>query len=99
MTPMPQLNPTYGDEHISQDTRWWHEWLCRCGEGPDRGGDNQVLAQRIFGEMYWSDCSFLLRPVELILLSKSRALSAEIAHCSEPSSRYLDYIFYKQMPS
>ena len=22
--------------------RWWHEWLCGCGEGPDRGGDNQV---------------------------------------------------------
>lgn len=23
-------------------TRWWHEWLCGCGEGADRGGDNQV---------------------------------------------------------
>ncbi|RPD78517.1 hypothetical protein L226DRAFT_295441 [Lentinus tigrinus ALCF2SS1-7] len=22
--------------------RWWHEWLCGCGEGPDRGGDNQA---------------------------------------------------------
>jgi hypothetical protein len=25
-----------------QPTRWWHEWLCGCGEGPDRGGDYQV---------------------------------------------------------
>lgn len=24
------------------DLRWWHEWLCGCGEGPDRGGDHQV---------------------------------------------------------
>lgn len=23
-------------------TRWWHELLCGCGEGPDRGGDHQV---------------------------------------------------------
>ena len=47
MTPISQSNTTYEDsnEHISQDTRWWHEWLCRCGEGPDRGGDNQVQAQ------------------------------------------------------
>ena len=22
--------------------RWWHEWMCGCGEGSDRGGDNQV---------------------------------------------------------
>ncbi|KAL0575513.1 hypothetical protein V5O48_006468 [Marasmius crinis-equi] len=24
------------------ETRWWHEWLCGCGEGPDRGGDYQA---------------------------------------------------------
>jgi len=41
MTPISQSNPTYGDSN-EQDTRWWHEWLCRCGEGPDRGGDNQA---------------------------------------------------------
>ncbi|KAI0745011.1 hypothetical protein C8Q76DRAFT_19047 [Earliella scabrosa] len=22
--------------------RWWHEWLCGCGEGPDRGGEHQA---------------------------------------------------------
>ncbi|TBU52615.1 hypothetical protein BD310DRAFT_221718 [Dichomitus squalens] len=22
--------------------RWWHEWLCGCGEGPERGGDHQA---------------------------------------------------------
>lgn len=54
MSPISQSSPIYGDsEHISQDTRWWHEWLCRCGEGPDRGGDNQVRAQLTFGEMQW----------------------------------------------
>ncbi|KAI8994083.1 hypothetical protein BD414DRAFT_513695 [Trametes punicea] len=21
---------------------WWHEWLCGCGEGPDRGGEHQA---------------------------------------------------------
>ena len=71
MTPISQSSPTYGDSE--QDTRWWHEWLCRCGEGPDRGGDNQVRALVTFGEM-WPDCSFLHRPAVLILLSKSRAL-------------------------
>jgi len=36
-------NPPFGNssEHIPQD-KWWHEWLCGCGEGPDRGGDNQA---------------------------------------------------------
>lgn len=26
----------------TRPTRWWHEWLCGCGEGNDRGGDHQV---------------------------------------------------------
>ncbi len=30
-----------GEDHPPA-IRWWHEWLCGCGEGPDRGGDNQV---------------------------------------------------------
>lgn len=25
-----------------KETRWWHDWLCGCNEGSDRGGDNQV---------------------------------------------------------
>ena len=54
-----QLNPTYENinEHIPQDAKWWHEWLCGYGEGPDRGGDNQVQAFLAF-EIYWSDCCF-----------------------------------------
>ena len=31
-----------GPEEDIKETRWWHDWLCGCGEGPDRGGDNQV---------------------------------------------------------
>lgn len=89
MTPISQSSPTYGDsnEHISQDTRWWHEWLCRCGEGPDRGGDNQVQAQPTFTEMLWSDCSLLLRPVVLILSSKWSAYNVYFLlglFCNEP---------------
>ena len=109
MTPISQSNPTYedGNEHISQDTRWWHEWLCRCGEGPDRGGDNQVQAQPTFGEMYWSDCSFLLRPGVLILLSKNHALehtkrllSAGIAvhNCNEPCDDIWTTYFISKCP-
>ncbi|RDB16992.1 hypothetical protein Hypma_002679 [Hypsizygus marmoreus] len=25
-----------------KETRWWHDWLCGCSEGPDRGGDYQA---------------------------------------------------------
>ena len=53
LTPISQSNSTYGNsnEHIPQDARWWHEWLCGCGEGSDRGGDNQVQAQPTSEEM------------------------------------------------
>lgn len=54
LSPMSHSNPTYADnsEHLPQDTRWWHEWLCGCGEGPDRGGDNQVQASPTLENMY-----------------------------------------------
>jgi hypothetical protein len=78
LAPTSQSDPTFGDnnEHIPQDTRWWHEWLCGCGEGPDRGGDNQVQAQPTLEMMYFSDGFFMLRLVVLILLNKSCALGA-----------------------
>lgn len=31
-----------GHEVQVQDYRWWHDWLCGCGEGADRGGDFQA---------------------------------------------------------
>ncbi len=31
------------EEEEPPKVRWWHEWLCGCGEGPDRGGHNQVI--------------------------------------------------------
>jgi hypothetical protein len=31
-----------GEAGAVKPTRWWHEWLCGCGEGPDRGGEDQV---------------------------------------------------------
>ncbi|KAG2078848.1 hypothetical protein BDR04DRAFT_5545 [Suillus decipiens] len=39
-TPPPRLHqePTEPE----QEVRWWHDWLCGCSEGPDRGGDNQA---------------------------------------------------------
>jgi hypothetical protein len=43
--PLPQNSPppvpVPNDEEPK--ARWWHEWLCGFGEGPDRGGDHQVL--------------------------------------------------------
>ncbi|KAF8919969.1 hypothetical protein CPB85DRAFT_1429441 [Mucidula mucida] len=30
------------EEEEPPKVRWWHEWLCGCGEGPDRGGHNQA---------------------------------------------------------
>ena len=42
-TSQPDLRPPpREDPEERQEVRWWHEWLCGCGEGPDRGGDNQV---------------------------------------------------------
>ncbi|KAF9222536.1 hypothetical protein BS17DRAFT_783007 [Gyrodon lividus] len=42
-TPPPVLSlPPREDPEERKEVRWWHEWLCGCGEGPDRGGDNQA---------------------------------------------------------
>lgn len=35
-------------EDDTKSTRWWHEWLCGCGEGPDRGGDYQACLNLLF---------------------------------------------------
>ena len=34
--------PRREDPEERQEVRWWHDWLCGCSEGPDRGGDHQV---------------------------------------------------------
>lgn len=46
-TSKPVLRPrrTRDDPEERQEVRWWHDWLCGCSEGPDRGGDNQVRVQ------------------------------------------------------
>ncbi|KIJ18905.1 hypothetical protein PAXINDRAFT_179122 [Paxillus involutus ATCC 200175] len=42
-TAPPVLSPPpREDPEDRKEVRWWHEWLCGCGEGPDRGGDNQA---------------------------------------------------------
>ncbi|KAL0059300.1 hypothetical protein AAF712_013988 [Marasmius tenuissimus] len=41
--PDPSIHHTSSRAHVVEpETRWWHEWLCGCGEGPDRGGDYQA---------------------------------------------------------
>ncbi|ESK95531.1 hypothetical protein Moror_12717 [Moniliophthora roreri MCA 2997] len=42
-TPPPTLHPD-DEENLTEEkeTRWWHEILCGCGEGRDRGGDYQA---------------------------------------------------------
>jgi hypothetical protein len=45
MAPMkPTPPPMMHQEPVEpeQEVRWWHDWLCGCSEGPDRGGDNQA---------------------------------------------------------
>ncbi|OAX39573.1 hypothetical protein K503DRAFT_769366, partial [Rhizopogon vinicolor AM-OR11-026] len=39
-TPTPTLHPEAIEPE--QQVRWWHDWLCGCSEGPDRGGDFQA---------------------------------------------------------
>ncbi|KAJ7262265.1 hypothetical protein B0H12DRAFT_1105039 [Mycena haematopus] len=38
-SPPPVPVPNDDDE---PKVRWWHDWLCGLGEGPDRGGDHQA---------------------------------------------------------
>ncbi|KAG7098887.1 hypothetical protein E1B28_000787 [Marasmius oreades] len=45
--PPPVPQPTLHPDHIQRShrdsgQRWWHDWLCGCSEGPDRGGDYQA---------------------------------------------------------
>lgn len=39
------------DKTETKRTRWWHEWLCGCGEGPDRGGERQVCPRALSSSM------------------------------------------------
>ncbi|KAJ7594786.1 hypothetical protein C8J56DRAFT_778814 [Mycena floridula] len=47
-TPPPRLDSKspvqalQSEEEEEKETRWWHDWLCGCGEGSDRGGENQA---------------------------------------------------------
>ncbi|KAF8647109.1 hypothetical protein AX16_006941 [Volvariella volvacea WC 439] len=38
--PQPRQRQQQDDEE--KEVKWWHEWLCGCGEGKDRGGDYQA---------------------------------------------------------
>ncbi|THU98635.1 hypothetical protein K435DRAFT_660567 [Dendrothele bispora CBS 962.96] len=42
VSPLNASRPAVPREEYQPEVRWWHEWLCGCGEGPDRGGDNQA---------------------------------------------------------
>ncbi|KAH7888579.1 hypothetical protein F5I97DRAFT_719958 [Phlebopus sp. FC_14] len=44
-TPPPALSPpppSLVEPEERREVRWWHDWLCGCGEGSDRGGDSQA---------------------------------------------------------
>ncbi|KAG6334247.1 hypothetical protein ID866_4838 [Astraeus odoratus] len=47
-TPPPIISPPPPPEPSENKVRWWHEWLCGCGEGPDRGGDHQAARTNPF---------------------------------------------------
>ncbi|KAG6907903.1 hypothetical protein DXG01_006958 [Tephrocybe rancida] len=41
--PTPSLSRPADDIRDEiRETRWWHDWLCGCSEGPDRGGEYQA---------------------------------------------------------
>ncbi|KAF9531592.1 hypothetical protein CPB83DRAFT_891489 [Crepidotus variabilis] len=42
--PISPLDPTSpsGSAQKEEHIRWWHDWLCGCTEGPDRGGEFQA---------------------------------------------------------
>lgn len=47
-TPPLVIGPPLREEEPQKRVRWWHEWLCGCGEGPDRGGDHQAARTNPF---------------------------------------------------
>ncbi|KDR75936.1 hypothetical protein GALMADRAFT_211306 [Galerina marginata CBS 339.88] len=40
--PPPPSQDAQPSDKPGDDVRWWHDWLCGCGEGPERGGDYQA---------------------------------------------------------
>jgi hypothetical protein len=42
LTPPQSGRPASPVAEDMKETRWWHDWLCGCSEGPNRGGDSQV---------------------------------------------------------
>ncbi|KAG6868913.1 hypothetical protein C0993_007687 [Termitomyces sp. T159_Od127] len=40
-SPLSPSKPLDKVREDSQETMWWHEWLCGCSEGPERGGNYQ----------------------------------------------------------
>jgi hypothetical protein len=51
-TPTPTLH-TEREPESPKEVRWWHDWLCGCNEGPDRGGDHQVCNKRLALAIRW----------------------------------------------
>ncbi|KAL4074117.1 hypothetical protein J3A83DRAFT_4091943 [Scleroderma citrinum] len=47
-TPPPVISSSIPKPEEHKAVRWWHEWLCGCGEGPDRGGDHQAARTNPF---------------------------------------------------
>jgi hypothetical protein len=38
----PVLSATPRESEELKESRWWHDYLCGCNEGKDRGGEHQV---------------------------------------------------------
>lgn len=72
-SPTSPSTPNFGNQSTpkEENIRWWHDWLCGCGEGPDRGGDFQVLNHCLFPNYTpFLNNEFPPRPVEQILLNR-----------------------------
>jgi len=60
-----------------RNVRWWHDWLCGCGEGPDRGGDYQVSFCAVLLQRYFNIES-IERLVAQILLNDHKILLLDL---------------------
>lgn len=62
----PNVSRRKGKSNDSDDDskpfRWWHDWLCGCGEGLDRGGDHQVCSLSSFLQAFYSIIVSVGRP-------------------------------------
>lgn len=65
-SPLSTSKPADTAREDIQETMWWHEWLCGCSEGPERGGNYQVRVDLVCISFVTQICMYVVRPHESI---------------------------------